>query len=266
MKTRSLCATAIATILGVTVLGTGSSAFAAPTELNSAGNVTVQEGTAGGDDQGTVDPENPNEVLPTPDPDSPKENTNPDTGSLVIEKTTDLDFGTIKTSANTVTSFAKPVTFGAGTKTRGAYVQWADVRAGGTYGYTVTAQLSKQFTDSTGANVLKGATIDFSNGLVAAQGDNENAVPSSAQTAFQLTEAKDDAKTIVTASQDKKEGKGRYVMEFGQSKDSTAGVPDTDANSVKLTIPSATASNMAATNYTATVTWKITAAPASAAE
>ncbi|MBO0468325.1 WxL domain-containing protein, partial [Enterococcus plantarum] len=51
-------------------------------------------------------------------------------------------------------------------------------------------------------------------------------------------------------------------MEFGQSENSTAGVAGTDANSVKLTVPAATASNMAATNYTATVTWKITAAPA----
>lgn len=262
MKARSLCATTLATILGVTILGTASPAFAAPTELASSGTVKVEEGTAGGGDQGTVDPENPDKTLPTPDPDSPGENTNPDTGSLVIEKTTDLNFGTIKTSANVVTSFAKPMSFESGAKTRGAYVQWADVRAGGTYGYTVTAQLSKQFEDSTGANVLTGSTIDFSNGLISAQGDNTNALPSSAQTAFELTEEENDAKTIVTANKDQKEGKGRYVMEFGQSKDSSVGVADTDANSVKLTVPAATASNMAATDYTATVTWKITAAPA----
>ncbi|MGX7201903.1 WxL domain-containing protein [Enterococcus plantarum] len=262
MKARSLCTTTLAAILGVAVVGTASPALAAPTELSSTGNVTVEEGTAGGGDQGTVDPENPDQTLPTPDPDSPGENTNPDTGSLVIEKTTNLDFGTIKTSANTVTSFAKPMSFESGAKKRGAYVQWADVRAGGTYGYTVTAQLSSQFKDSTGTNVLTGSTIDFSNGLLAAQGDNTNTVPSSAQTAFQLTETANDAKTIVTASKDKKEGKGRYAMEFGQSENSTVGVAGTDANSVKLTVPAATASNMAATNYTATVTWKITAAPA----
>ncbi|GGC76887.1 WxL domain-containing protein [Enterococcus wangshanyuanii] len=260
MKARSLCATTLAAILGVTLLGSATPAFAAPTELNSTGTVKVEEGTAGGGDQGTVDPENPNEVLPDPDPESPGENTNSDKGPLVVEKTTDLDFGTIKTSADAVTSFAKPMSFEAGAKTRGAYVQWADVRSGGTYGYTVTAQLSSQFKDTTGTNVLTGSTIDFSNGLVSAQGSNTNTVPSNAQTAFQLTEAADDAKTIVTASKDLKEGKGRYIMEFGQSKDSTVGTPDTDTSSVKLTVPAATASNMAATDYTATVTWKIVAA------
>ncbi|WP_430602380.1 hypothetical protein IGJ02_002719 [Enterococcus sp. DIV0724b] len=260
MKARSLCATTLVAILGVTVLGTASPAFAAPTELDSKGTVKVEEGTAGGGDTGTVDPEDPNKLLPDPDPESPGENTNKDTGSLVIEKTTDLDFGTIQTSANAVTSFAKPMSFESGAKTRGAYMQWADVRSGGTYGYSVTAQLTKQFADSTGTNVLKGSTIDFANGIMAAQGDNENIVPSIANTAFHLTEAPDDAQPVVKADKDKKEGKGRYIMEFGQSKDSSVGEKSTDANSVKLTVPAVTASNMAATDYTATVTWKITAA------
>lgn len=260
MKVRSLCASTLLAVFGVSILGTASPVFAATTELDSTGNVTVEEGTAGGDNQGTVDPENPSEVLPKPDPNTPGENTNPDTGSLVIEKTTNLDFGSIKTSANTVTSNAKPMSFAGGEKTRGAYVQWADVRAGGTYGYTITAQLSQQFTS--GSNVLSAATIDFSNGMIAAQGDNTNVGPSNSLTAFQLTEDADDAKPVVTASKTAKEGKGRYVMEFGQSASSTAGTPETETNSVLLTVPAATASNMAVGDYTAKVTWKITAAPA----
>lgn len=255
MKTRSLCATALVAIFGVSTLA--APVFAAPTELNSTGKVTVEEGTAGGQDQGTVDPENPDKTLPNPDPTSPGENTNTDTGSLVIEKTTDLDFGTIKTSANDIKSYAKPMTFEEGAKTRGAYVQWADVRAGGTYGYEITAQLTKQFTDSTNQNVLAGATIDFANGLAVAQKDNTNLIPSNVLTAFSLSEDANDAKSIVTASKDNKEGKGRYIMEFGQSNSETP----TDTNSIQLTVPAATASNMAATDYTATVTWKITAAP-----
>ncbi|MBO0421641.1 WxL domain-containing protein [Enterococcus plantarum] len=259
MKAKSLCASTLVAILGVTVLGAATPAFAAPTELTSEGTVKVTEGTAGGGESETVDPENPGEVLPTPDPESPDENTNTEQGSLVIEKTTDLDFGSVKTSANTVTSYAKPMTFNGGTTKRGAYVQWADVRAGGVFGYTITAQLTKQFTS--GTNVLSGSTIDFSNGLAAAQGDNTNAVPSNVQTGFQLTEAANDAKTVVVADKDKKEGKGRHVLEFGQSSTSQNGTPGTDAESVKLTIPAATASNMAVADYTATVTWKITAAP-----
>ncbi|OTN88810.1 hypothetical protein A5819_001302 [Enterococcus sp. 7E2_DIV0204] len=261
MKARSICAMTLATILGGAILGSTNVAYAAPTELNSTGKVIVEEGKSGGDDQKTIDPEKPDNELPLPDPTSPDENTNPDTGSLVIEKTTNLDFGTIKTSANDVTSLAKPMSFESGAKTRGAYVQWSDVRAGGTYGYTITAQMTSQFKDTTGTNVLTGSTIDFTNGIIETSSSNTNTAPSSVQTGFQLTEAANDAKTIVTASKDKKEGKGRYIMEFGQSKDSTLGVAGTDANSVKLTVPATTASNMAATNYTATVTWKITAAP-----
>lgn len=264
MKARSICATTLVAILGVTVLGTASPAFAAPTatELNSTGTVSVKEGSAGGENTPTVDPEDPKKPLPTPDPGSPGENTNGETGPLVIEKTTNLDFGEITTSANDVTSFAKPMSFESGSKKRGAYVQWADVRAGGTYGYEVTAQLTSQFQDESGKNVLSGSTIDFSNGMVVAQGDNTNLIPSAAKTAFQLSENENDAVTVVAASKDKKEGKGRFIMEFGQSADSTTGEKGTDANSVKLTVPAKIASNMAVTDYKAVVTWKIAAVPA----
>ncbi|MDA9470592.1 hypothetical protein C240_731 [Enterococcus sp. 5H] len=171
----------------------------------------------------------------------------------MIERTSNLDFGTIKTSANEVTAFAAPASFGEGddATTRGAYVQWRDIRAGGTFGYTVTAELSQQFT-GTDTNKLTGATIDFSNGFVAAQGDNTNATPSSTG-AFQLTES-NGAFPVVTADQEEEEGKGRYLMAFGKNEDGT------DANSVKLTVPAATASNMAVDTYTAKVTWKVVAA------
>ena len=269
MKKRTFYSTALLAVLGVSTLGAPLLASAEATSLTSKGSVTVEEGTAGGTDTPTVDPEDPTKTLPDPDPDSPGENKNPDTGSLVIERTTDLNFGTIKTSANDVEAFAAPVTFESGAKTRGAYVQWADVRAGGTYGYTVTAQLTKQFTS--GANVLKGSTLDFSNGLVSAQQQTNDAtasskvLPSNVQTGFQLTDKEGqagDAVTVVTADQEKKEGKGRLTMEFGQSKDyNTQGDDKATADkSVKLTVPAATATDMAAGDYEAEVTWKIVAA------
>ena len=269
MKARKIYSTALLAILGVSTLGAPLLASAEAGQLTSKGSVKVEEGQAGGTDQPTVDPEDPTKTLPDPDPDSPGENKNPDTGSLALERTTDLNFGTIKTSANDVEAFAAPVTFESGAKTRGAYVQWADVRAGGTYGYTVTAQLTKQFTS--GANVLKGSTLDFSNGIIAAQTQDNDATattkvaPSNVLTNFQLTDKEGqagDAVTVVTADKDKKEGKGRFVMEFGQSKDYNAQGEDkaADAKSVKLTVPASTATDMAAGDYEAEVTWKITAA------
>ncbi|MGX4685930.1 WxL domain-containing protein [Vagococcus sp. JNUCC 83] len=267
MKARKLYSSALLAVLGVTALGTPLLVSAEPsaTELTSKGSVKVEEGSAGGKDQPTVDPENPDKPLPKPDPESPNENTNENSGALTIEKTTDLDFGTIKTSANDVEAFAKPMSFESGSKTRGAYVQWADVRAGGTYGYKVTAELTKQFTS--GENVLKGSTIDFANGLISVQKQendstaNSNIVPSNVQTGFKLDESSG-AVAVVTADKSKKEGKGRLVMEFGQSKDYTSQGEDkaTDNKSVKLTVPAATATDMVKGDYEAEVTWKITAA------
>lgn len=258
MKLKTLSSAALIAVL--TMGGFAPSALAVETELNSPGSVKVIEG--GGEEiPGTVDPEDPDTFLPDPDPDGPDEITNPDLGALMIERTTELAFGEISTSANTVETFAKPMEFDGGSETRGAYVQWRDIRAGGTFGYTITAQLTKQFTGTTASNKLNGATVDFTNGIVEAQGGNTNVAPSGLTTAFQLTEATDDAKTVVNALKTNEEGKGRYIMEFGQSSTSPTGTPGTADKAVKLTVPGATASNMAVDDYTAEVTWKIIAAP-----
>ncbi|MDA9470507.1 WxL domain-containing protein [Enterococcus sp. 5H] len=254
MKFTTLSSAAIVAALTIGALAP-TVALADATELDSTGTVTVEEGGTDPDEEiDTVDPEEPGETLPEPNPEGPDEITNPDRGPLMIEKVTNLEFGTIKTSANEVTAFASPMMFGEGDNatTRGAYVQWRDVRAGGTFGYTVTAQMTQQFTGKD-TNKLTGSTINFSNGFIAAQGDNTNVIPSSTG-AFQLTES-NDAVAVVTADQDKEEGKGRYIMAFGDSRN------ETDANSVKLTVPAATASNMAEDDYVAKVTWKVVAAP-----
>lgn len=252
MKVKSLCATALIVIGGTVLAATPS--FATSTELTSKGSVEVKEGQAGGDSQGTIDPENPANKLPEPDEGSPAENTNPDTGSLVIEKTTDLSFGQIATTAGTVNKYAAPMSFGE-TGKRGAYVQWADIRSGGTYGYTITAELTKQFTS--GTNVLTGSTITFTNPLQEAEGGNENIAPSTVNGNVVLSK-ESGAVTVINANKTNKEGKGRYIVEFGQSNVS----PSTVDKSVQLTVPATTASNMATGSYEATVTWKIAAVPA----
>ena len=250
MKFTTLSSAAIVAALTIGALAP-TVALADATELDSTGTVKVEEG--GTDESpGVIDPENPDEVLP-PVNQEPGELVNPNLGALMIERTSNLDFGTIKTSANEVTAFAAPASFGEGgdATTRGAYVQWRDIRAGGTFGYTVTAEMSQQFT-GTDSNTLAGSTIDFSNGFVVAQGDNTNPVPTDPG-AFQLTES-GGARTVVTADKEEKEGKGRFLMAFGKNED------DTDGSSVKLTVPAATASNMSVDTYTAKVTWKVVAA------
>ena len=259
MKLRTLSAAAL---LATLALGTlvPTVASAAPTELGSNGSVTVEEGTAGGGGTETTDPEEPDTKLPPTDPGTPEENTNQETGALVIEKTTDLEFGTIETAAADISGkYAAPMSFEGGAEKRGAYVQWADVRSGGRFGYTVNAQLTKQFTS--GSNVLGGSTISFANGLAVADGANTNLIPANVATGFTLSEAPTDKKTVVTASQAAEEGKGRFIMSFGQSTTSTIGTPGTEDKSVELKIPAGTASNMAEGTYEAEITWTIEAAP-----
>lgn len=266
----------IAIIVGLTIVAiTPATAFAEndpikAKELDSKGNVTVEQGLTG--EGKPTDPENPNVVLPE-DPNKDV-NTNPNKGAIAIEKTTNLNFGTVKTSANKVVQFASPVVYKVpvnpekpeeGTKdvNRGHFVQWADIRAGGVYGYTVTAELAQQFT-GTGENPTKlnSAQINFSNGEIRTQTDNDNTKPAVYQTGFSLTEGTGigkNAVTVVTADKMNKEGKGRYTMAFGKS--DVDSEKDTTGKSVQLEIPAKTASNMAVDTYTAIITWKIIAAP-----
>ncbi|WP_348922398.1 WxL domain-containing protein [Enterococcus rotai] len=265
MKLRSLCTTAL--VAGVLLASTGGAAqaFAAPTELDSTGTVIVEEGGTNGKGK-TPDPEKPDEKLP----DHPEIPTNPDAGSLIIDQVSNLNFGKINTDTKEIKKTAAAIDLSqatpAGVGTRGAIVGWTDVRGGATTGYTITAELTQQFT-GTGANAttLENSTITYSNGMAVPDGANKNVVPSDVQTGFDLAFA-GGAKTVVTADKVKKEGKGTYVIEFGQSADykpgtgAPAGAPGTDASSVELTVPTTTASNMVLDTYTAKVTWKIVAA------
>lgn len=263
MKIRSLSSAAIVAVLTLGVVAsipTSASATAGEFETTT-GAVKVTEGGDEPVPTNPFDPEKPDTDLPTVDPDGPTVPTNPDLGALMIERVSTLEFGEIKTSANDVTKYAKPASFieGGNKITRGALVQWRDIRAGDTFGYDITAQMTQQFT--AGSNQLTNSTIDYSNGMSVAQGSNKNVVPSTVNGAFQLTEAANDAKTVVTASKANKEGKGRYSLEFGQSAGFTGtGTPDTADKSVKLTVPASTASNMVTGDYVAKVMWKIVAA------
>ncbi|WP_348921400.1 WxL domain-containing protein [Enterococcus rotai] len=227
------------------------------TKLGSEGKTIVEEGVIGPEDP-TPDPEKPDENLP----DNPDISVNPDSGSLVLQRVSVMNFGTIKTSTSEVKAHAAPITLSEG-ETRGAIVGWSDVRAGGTYGYTITAELTKQFTGikPDTSNALTGATLNYTNGMAVPAATNKNTVPSNVATAFEL-DKDSGAKTVVTADKAKLEGKGSYVMEFGQSDKYTGtdGTKGTDKTAVTLTVPATVASNMVLDTYNAVVTWKIVAA------
>lgn len=238
-------------------------------QLDSTGTVEVTEGQSG--DKTPLDPEDPSTEVPK---DPEVVDNNPNTGAMSIEKTTSLNFGKIATSANKVVQYAVPVIFDIPVipgeldgetkkENRGNFVQWTDVRAGANYGYTITAELSSQFTGK-GGTKLTAAQINYSNGEVRTTKDNQTPQPDKINTAFSLMESEEgkageNAVTVVTADKTKQQGKGRFIMAFGKS-DADAD-KDTTGKSVQLEIPSKTASSMAADTYTAKVTWKIVAAP-----
>lgn len=260
MKFKTLSAAAI-----VAALTVGTLSPVTASALESTGTVTITEGELPKVPGGTTDPEKPDEKLPVPDPDGPGETTNTAPGALGITKVTQLRFGSLATQSTTIKKSAEPVKFDNGAKTRGAYVEFGDIRSGDKYGYTITAKMSQQFTS--GTNKLNNATITYNNGILVAEGGNTNKIPTTFNSGnLELTEA-GNAVEVVTASNataDKLagEGKGLYVMEFGQSPDyaGTGGTAGTANKAVELTIPAATASSMAIGDYNAIVTWTIAAA------
>lgn len=262
MKTKSLCAVALATLfLGGNIVNAVAGDSTGNLNLNSKGTVNVIEGdTEGPGDQGkVVDPEEEGYLEPEDENDLI---VNPNPGNIKLEAVTPLKFGDIKNSTAKIEAFAEAIDWNkAGTKVkRGAMVEFADVRTEA-YGYTVTATLSEQFTN--GTTTLTGSTIDFSNGVIRPEDGNTNVPAEITQAAFQLELGT--KQTVATADEAKQAGRGRYVLEFGQSADYDAnkpgaapgGVKDTADKSVKLTVPQSVSSNMTKGTYSAKVLWAI---------
>ena len=263
-------------LLGVLLLSSmsGVSATAATvtgdaTKIDSTGSVIVTEGddTGGPDTDGKVpDPETDGGVIPS----NPDEvDYNGEKGPIKLESVSRLNFGKIKTSTKEIKQNAAALETDKGP--RGAMVTFADIRSD-VYGYKIQAQLTEPFTS--GNNVLNGASISYKNAIAKPEKDNTNTPGrfTAEGAAFTLGSGEDgkspNAVTVFEADATNKEGKGRYALEFGQSKDyvklpSTigTGAADTADKSVELKVPMKTAANMAKGTYQAKVTWSIVTAP-----
>lgn len=248
MKLTTLCAVALVATIGATTVGSVA-ASANETSLDSTGKVTVIGGTIDPTDPGSVvDPEDPEG--PGIDPSTPGVTTNPDIESKGIIAVSDLDFRTISVGTTTVDASALALVDDAGTptgKTRGNIVSFGDV-TGAPTGYTITANLTSQFTN--GTTTLDAATITYTNPLLATSGTGTiaAAVPGSTT----LSEGIESAPFVSAAAG---EGSGLWTLEFGQSTDYAGASAGTDASSVTLDIPASVASGMTLGNYTATITW-----------
>lgn len=262
MKVKTLCASALLAVLGVSTIGTtvfAADGSEAAKQLTGTGTVKVEEGTT----DPTVDPvPNPTDPTKPLDPDkekpTPSDSTNDNKGPLSITRVTNLDFGTVKTSSKDVTEYAKGVTWApkdgtteAGSKL-GNYVVFSDIRSDAS-GYTVKAALTQQFTGKDSGSTLDNSTITFTNGKIFGTSSESNGAPT-AESSFTIADS--NAVLVATAGAD--QGKGTYMVEYGH-KDAEAGTDTTD-ESVQLKIPGATASKMTKDTYTAVITWTIEAA------
>ncbi len=257
MKTKTLCSVALLAVIGAS-LALPAGANAEAKSQAAKGTMTFTEDN---DPKDVVDPEDP--TKPIVDPKEPII-VNPDRGSFSIDAVTELNFGTdkVKAFASNPEYFAAaiPAKNADGDITRGNFVQFTDVRGTANHKYTVSAQLTKQFTAGTSASTfLKGATIDYSNAAITSK-DPAAQWPATTVAGFKLaadaagTGAGDSVKVL--ENKDASKGIGTYTIEFGQYGDGTA---DTTAESVKLTVPNTNI--LLADTYTAEITWSIAEVP-----
>lgn len=265
MKIRTLCTTALVAVTLISTTG-GMTTYAAEHELTGKGEVEFIEDT---DPNGKVDPENPDKEIDPVDPEDVDENENG--GAITIDRVAKLKFGTQKidvTPADKIYA-AKEI---ASTQTdpdgsnpvnvvRGPWVQWTDKRSGKDHTYQIKVAMTKQFTHTNDTDKLKGATVNYTNGLLNSAQPIENWPTVDIQS---KTVGEDAAKQVIFDNMDSTEniGIGTWTAEFGQSADfegktNTRGdgkKGDAD-NSVFLNVPGG--QSITKGTYTGEFTWTI---------
>lgn len=203
-------------------------------------------------DPETVDPENPE----NPDP-----NPNPDGNLLRINYVSDFDFGTWGSTSHSITAFAKaqPIYLVDGNVEEvSPFISTIDNRGSERgNGWTLAAQAS-DLTDEND-NVLRGAQIILSNGNYH---NYSELAPEVVKGEHNISLGKQ-----VIASTTAETGSGQWSMALGSLKEFTTQLPSmTDSSvledvtynvtdGVRIEIPRNTVTNT--TNYSGTITWEL---------
>ncbi|MGX7418668.1 WxL domain-containing protein [Carnobacterium gallinarum] len=226
-------AISLITLGSVLVLGTATTALAAPDPATSTNKIEFESGAATPTDP--LDPTNPDNTGTKPvDPSDPNNNGTGNNGPLSIDFVSNIDFGTKKVSPKTEVYNAL---------NENPYVQVTDTTGEGK-GWTLTAAAST-FADSTGNKVLKGAELSFLNGQVKTVSTNVSDAPVANQSlVFSNTDSKEVLKADVNA------GKGSWVNVWSGTKDNNS--------NVTLKVLAGSAEKAA---YTSKVTWTLVAGP-----
>lgn len=258
MKIKRLCPVALLVIISLGTL-TPVVAWADGKSLTSKGSVNYTE-----DDSTNllIDPENPNKEITPGD----EVTVNEAGGPITIDAVSNLDFGLQKIGTSAASRKYKAAaveTTQAGDVaiTRGHFIQWTDKRAGTNHKYEIKANLTQQFIN--GPDVLQGATIAYSNGMLNSPMPQENWPAATPQNII-LTEDGGATQVFNNMTSTAAIGLGTYTAEYGQStKEVTNARGDISTGlaeeSVILTVP--TGLSIVKGTYRAEITWSIESSP-----
>lgn len=240
IKNLLICGALLApTMLGATV-ASADTAYDGATKATTDAMIQFEKDN----DPGTpVNPSDPNQDVDPDDPNDPNDpGTNPNGAELMITYASDLNFGTHK---NTETSFSAMGDVMADGTSMTPFVSIKDSRGFERNGWTLTAKIDGDFTDSNG-QVLKGAEVTFSNLY---SGNGQTNAPKVNGGSITLSTAEQ-----AIAGADASNGVGRNSIGLGQLDTTT-----NTTNGVTLTIPDNSVVN--ADQYSTTITYNLTEDP-----
>ncbi|OTN88861.1 hypothetical protein A5819_001353 [Enterococcus sp. 7E2_DIV0204] len=250
--THKLCAAALLAVLGAAV-SLPTAVQAADDPLNWSGKGTINFSEDDGEDK-PVDPTDPTKPI---DPENPitEPPVNPAKGPLKVIAVTDLNFGDNKVTPASgngweYTAKAAEVVYKDGTKVVSPnFVQFKDTRADNQPNkHTLTAKATK-FTN-TEKQELKSAQLKFGNVKLINAAD-QNQVNTAGVPATQIVETDGTTPTTFVTQDAADKGFGQFILQFGDKADST------EADSVKLWVPSAGNKLSTSSGYSSTITWTI---------
>lgn len=182
---------------------------------------------------------------------------NPNKGPLMILGVSPLEFG-----EHDVTTYSADPTFYAEAFTTtetesGAeismpnFVKFADIRATGDNSYTLSAQMTKQFTNDAESSTLDGATLTYGNINVLTTDTYADRLANVQAGLTNTTQVLNETDTVeflnVTGG-----GFGKYDLAFGEYTDADN---ETASESVMLTVPKD--ANIRLGDYNAEITWTL---------
>ncbi|EOH96795.1 hypothetical protein UAW_01753 [Enterococcus haemoperoxidus ATCC BAA-382] len=250
--THKLCAATLLAVLGAAV-ALPNAAQAADDPFNWFGKGTINFSEDDGEDQ-TVDPTDPTKPI---DPENPitEPPVNPAKGPLKVISLTDLNFGNNKVTPASgngweYTAKAAEVVYKDGTKVVSPnFVQFKDTRADNQPNkHTLTAKATK-FTN-TEKQELKSAQLKFGNVKLVSTAD-QNQVNIAGVPATQVVETDGTTPTTFVTQDTADKGFGQFVLQFGDIADGT------EADSVKLWVPSTGNKLSTSSGYSSIITWTI---------